>query len=192
LDGKVRFCTEVGCIRPEDQDLLEGPCDQQKGVGGPCEAEIPAWTFDKVTKICEIFSYGGCGGNENKFGSKSECEKTCVSSSGLDGDGGSGQDYSEGPCDQQKGVIGPCEADIPAWTFDKVTKICEKFSYGGCEGNENNFRSKSECEKTCVSSSGQDGDGEPGQDYSGGYGGHGGSHGGYDGYGRSRRNKKRS
>merc|ERR1719431_100380 len=92
------------------------------------------------------------------------------------------------------GVPGPCEAEAMMWTFDKVTKTCEQFSYGGCDGNENKFGSKSECENTCGSSSGQGTNDEPGQDYShGGTGGYGSSYGGYDGFGRrSHRNKKRN
>jgi hypothetical protein len=30
-----------------------------------------------VTRSCDVFTYGGCGGNENGFGSLAECEETC-------------------------------------------------------------------------------------------------------------------
>jgi len=56
------------------------------------------------------------------------------------------------PCDQPKGVEGPCEGWFPRWTYDKVSRKCEKFFYGGCKGNMNNFKTKAECERKCGSS----------------------------------------
>lgn len=44
---------------------------------------------------------------------------------------------------------GPCEAAIPRWNFNPKTRRCERFVYGGCFGNENNFETLEECEKTC-------------------------------------------
>jgi hypothetical protein len=33
--------------------------------------------------------------------------------------------------------------------FDSKKKSCQKFIYGGCQGNENNFKSLEECERKC-------------------------------------------
>merc|ERR1719347_85694 len=52
-------------------------------------------------------------------------------------------------CAEPKGVTGPCEAIIPMWTYDKFSRKCEKFIYGGCQGNGNRFQSKAECEQKC-------------------------------------------
>ncbi|GFS71683.1 papilin [Nephila pilipes] len=46
-------------------------------------------------------------------------------------------------------VVGNCEALIPRYFFNKRTGQCEKFKYGGCGGNRNNFGTKEECEKNC-------------------------------------------
>lgn len=35
------------------------------------------WYFKSSSRSCEYFDYGGCEGNENKFPSAEECEKTC-------------------------------------------------------------------------------------------------------------------
>ncbi|KAM9486947.1 tissue factor pathway inhibitor a isoform 2-T2 [Clarias gariepinus] len=45
---------------------------------------------------------------------------------------------------------GPCKAIIPKFYFDIETGKCEEFEYGGCQGNENNFQSKEECETFCL------------------------------------------
>ncbi|CAJ0945064.1 unnamed protein product, partial [Mesorhabditis belari] len=42
-----------------------------------CLAYFPMWFYDKENNECKKFIYGGCGGNENRFGSKEECEKIC-------------------------------------------------------------------------------------------------------------------
>lgn len=46
---------------------------------------------------------------------------------------------------------GPCKADIPRFYYDTLTQQCTEFSYGGCGGNDNNFKSSVECLKTCYS-----------------------------------------
>ncbi|XP_033847424.1 tissue factor pathway inhibitor 2 [Periophthalmus magnuspinnatus] len=44
---------------------------------------------------------------------------------------------------------GPCRADIQRFYYNTLTQKCEHFSYGGCQGNANNFRTYLECHKTC-------------------------------------------
>ncbi len=44
---------------------------------------------------------------------------------------------------------GRCLAKFPRFHFDTRTKQCIEFSYGGCEGNGNNFATIEECLKTC-------------------------------------------
>lgn len=43
-----------------------------------CFAYFPRYFHNSTTKSCEIFIYGGCGGNDNKFGTKDECEQFCL------------------------------------------------------------------------------------------------------------------
>ncbi|KAK2836395.1 hypothetical protein Q7C36_014264 [Tachysurus vachellii] len=46
---------------------------------------------------------------------------------------------------------GPCLEDVPRFYYNTLTQSCEEFSYGGCEGNANNFKSYEACHKTCFS-----------------------------------------
>ena len=51
-------------------------------------------------------------------------------------------------CSQPK-VVGPCEARIPRWWFNKKANCCLRFYYGGCKGNGNNFKTKAACIRRC-------------------------------------------
>ena len=44
---------------------------------------------------------------------------------------------------------GRCFAAIPRVFFNKKTGLCEHFTFGGCGGNKNNFKTIADCEKTC-------------------------------------------
>lgn len=44
---------------------------------------------------------------------------------------------------------GPCEAYMPRWAYDPLREECVEFIYGGCEGNENNFMTREECQEIC-------------------------------------------
>ncbi|GBM21980.1 hypothetical protein AVEN_219260-1 [Araneus ventricosus] len=44
---------------------------------------------------------------------------------------------------------GPCLGIFPRWFYNQQTGQCEKFSYGGCFGNKNNFKTKKACESIC-------------------------------------------
>merc|ERR1712000_402908 len=54
-----------------------------------------------------------------------------------------------GVCQQPAGVTGPCRAAMPRFTYNARTASCQRFTYGGCAGNENNFVTQAECERTC-------------------------------------------
>lgn len=44
---------------------------------------------------------------------------------------------------------GPCDAAIPRYAFDAKTGQCKPFTYGGCEGNANNFGTQTDCQAAC-------------------------------------------
>ncbi|KAK6733333.1 hypothetical protein RB195_017218 [Necator americanus] len=45
---------------------------------------------------------------------------------------------------------GGCRAIHERWAYDPQTNKCVEFIYGGCRGNENNFRSRRECNLKCL------------------------------------------
>lgn len=49
-----------------------------KDEPGPCKAIKDRFFFNVDTGRCELFEYGGCGGNANNFETLEDCEETCV------------------------------------------------------------------------------------------------------------------
>ena len=49
----------------------------------------------------------------------------------------------------QPQVVGRCRAAFPRYWFNSQTNRCERFTYGGCGGNENNFKTLQECQRRC-------------------------------------------
>ncbi|MCA9556628.1 MAG: hypothetical protein KC933_41780, partial [Myxococcales bacterium] len=101
---------------------------------GPCDAAFRRWYFNSESGACEAFVYGGCGGNANNFETLEACQGAC----------GGGPDACGLPME-----VGPCEAAIPRWFHNAQTGMCERFIYGGCGGNANNFETLEACEASC-------------------------------------------
>ncbi|XP_048469239.1 collagen alpha-6(VI) chain [Rhincodon typus] len=47
---------------------------------GDCYNYNLKWYFDKSSRVCKKFWYGGCGGNKNRFDTHEECEALCLKS----------------------------------------------------------------------------------------------------------------
>lgn len=45
---------------------------------------------------------------------------------------------------------GPCHGSWPRYYYNGESNRCERFFYGGCNGNENNFHVKMACEAICL------------------------------------------
>jgi len=44
---------------------------------GNCRAAHTRWYYDKLRGECRTFTWGGCGGNANRFATKQLCESRC-------------------------------------------------------------------------------------------------------------------
>uniref|UniRef100_L7LR68 Putative tetralaris n=1 Tax=Rhipicephalus pulchellus TaxID=72859 RepID=L7LR68_RHIPC len=130
--------------RFDSKDVCKVTCHPHKGrpsfcdkrpETGPCRARIPAIYFDALTSTCKSFTYGGCGGNKNRFTTEETCLKTCRP--------------PISPCKLPRDP-GPCQYRVSSWYFERSTKICKHFVYGGCGGNENRFTSEKLCQTKCL------------------------------------------
>nr|Q8AY43.2 RecName: Full=Kunitz-type serine protease inhibitor A; AltName: Full=Kunitz inhibitor A; Flags: Precursor [Bungarus candidus] len=45
---------------------------------------------------------------------------------------------------------GRCNANVRAFYYNPRLRKCIEFTYGGCGGNANNFKSRGECKRTCA------------------------------------------
>ncbi|KAM9354518.1 kunitz-type protease inhibitor 1-like isoform 2-T2 [Pholidichthys leucotaenia] len=46
-------------------------------------------------------------------------------------------------------MTGPCRASFPRWYYDPLNQKCFSFTFGGCNGNQNNFEEEENCREEC-------------------------------------------
>ncbi|XP_006077699.2 kunitz-type protease inhibitor 3 isoform X1 [Bubalus kerabau] len=61
------------------------------------------------------------------------------------------QDLFQTPPDlcQLPQARGPCKAALLRYFYNSTSNACEPFSYGGCQGNDNNFETTEMCLRIC-------------------------------------------
>lgn len=101
---------------------------------GPCRALQPKYYYNSRDGVCDVFGYGGCAGNQNRFESAEECESKC----------GNVQDACGLPA-----VRGRCQENVTRYYYDGRSDQCLTFEYSGCRGNKNNFYSERDCAAQC-------------------------------------------
>ncbi|XP_066495791.1 BPTI/Kunitz domain-containing protein-like [Tiliqua scincoides] len=98
---------------------------------GTCTKALWRYHYDFLMDSCRSFFYGGCEGNANRFDSRKDCFLQ----------------YSvPGRC-KYPPETGMCRAMFVRYYYNAETGRCEKFTYGGCGGNPNNFKRFRDCKR---------------------------------------------
>lgn len=119
--------------QPESEPFRTQHCFLPSEVGD-CRALVRRYFYNSQEGLCELFGYGGCGGNQNNFVSIEECEQHCGN--------------AQNPCSLPP-VAGRCQENITRFYYDHRSGQCAEFEYTGCHGNRNNFYTESECRAQC-------------------------------------------
>lgn len=96
---------------------------------------------------CLEFQFSGCHGNANRFNSKETCETQCRTISSIVS---TSTASPVGDICQLSYDSGPCRGYFPRWYYAHDDNSCKQFIYGGCDGNDNKFETRKECEARCV------------------------------------------
>ncbi|XP_055847561.1 papilin isoform X3 [Episyrphus balteatus] len=130
-----RFETESDCKNTCQEYKGKDTCLLPKSAG-PCPGFQKKWYFDSDRNRCEEFNYGGCYGTSNRFDSLEECKAQCSVEDSL-------------PTCEQPMDNGPCQGNFERWFYDNQTDTCQRFMYGGCKGNKNNYATEHACNYHC-------------------------------------------
>ncbi|XP_026545392.1 BPTI/Kunitz domain-containing protein-like, partial [Notechis scutatus] len=88
-----------------------------------CRLPKEHFFYNKTAKRCQLFLDFGCPGSLNTYDTLRKCQQSC-----------SEIDICTLPPDR-----GPCKEKLHRWFYEPKTSKCTKFTFGGCEGNANNF-----------------------------------------------------
>jgi hypothetical protein len=123
-------------------------CELPHTEGPSCKAYVPRWTYNSSEGKCVQFIYKGCGATKNNFHDKNTCENICRNYKKVGSSSSAGLKNEVNAC-KLPVVSGPCFAMNPRYYFNQENNRCERFIYGGCGGNENNFKNANDCVRTC-------------------------------------------
>uniref|UniRef100_UPI00358FF8D0 WAP, Kazal, immunoglobulin, Kunitz and NTR domain-containing protein 2-like n=1 Tax=Myxine glutinosa TaxID=7769 RepID=UPI00358FF8D0 len=128
-----------GSVPGGDLRFLDGICSATASQAStPCGENKTRWFYDGKANTCSTITdnHGVCDVSEtsNRFATFDICWATCG--------------RSAIPCELPP-VQGPCQDWERKWAYNPLSKVCQRFAFGGCEGNANNFPSERACAEYC-------------------------------------------
>ncbi|XP_015247149.1 PREDICTED: collagen alpha-4(VI) chain-like [Cyprinodon variegatus] len=128
---------------------LKARCQLDADMGFPCTDYVQRWFFDRTIAACSPFWFGGCGGNANRFSTEHECFLTCGVQNPSVRLQTKTTSLTKDACLLNQDP-GSCQDYTVMWFFDNKQNECQRFWFGGCDGNANRFQTKGDCEKLCL------------------------------------------
>uniref|UniRef100_A0A4W5M1P7 Protein AMBP n=1 Tax=Hucho hucho TaxID=62062 RepID=A0A4W5M1P7_9TELE len=104
-----------------------------KPDAGPCFGTVQRYFYNSTSMACQLFTYGGCMGNQNNFVTERECLQSCRNEAAC-----------RLPMDAR-----PCTGQPKIWVFHSNSGLCLDYKKDYCQVNSNKFYSKRECEEYC-------------------------------------------
>ncbi|XP_071833843.1 papilin-like isoform X3 [Apostichopus japonicus] len=148
-----------GCQGNQNRFIGQNECESICGTfrkdpctlpsdAGRCQEAFGMWYYELYSDTCLPFVYSGCFGNPNRFTDKSQCEDRCVQHSHA-----ATVLVPEGAINicALPAESGDCRDRQIKWYYNQGTRLCDVFTYSGCNGNENNFDTQDKCVQTCSS-----------------------------------------
>ena len=111
---------------------VNADCTSPKENGKSCATH--RYYYKKGKGKCVKFYYKGRGGNENNFKTKGDCEAACPA--------------DRSTCKLEKDSGRKCGGI--RYNFDTEKGKCVRFNFKGRDGNDNNYKSKSDCDAACT------------------------------------------
>ncbi|XP_005100461.2 carboxypeptidase inhibitor SmCI-like, partial [Aplysia californica] len=130
-DLRVLLCHVPAALAVVSDIQSEQPnyCNQRdRGNGDGAHAH---YYFNQDSQSCELFTYGGEGGNKNNFRTESECQAACICTQGTD----------------IKLRLRKCARPV---YYDIGQGICTRAKRLACNSNVNRFTYEDECGEVCV------------------------------------------
>ncbi len=134
----------AGC--GDDDSSAPSPPDGGDDGGGDCLVE----GFAFASGSSGIPAPDGCNTCACERGELVCTTMGCQTDDGGDADGAADGGGEPPPLCSLPVDPGPCEAAMPRYHYDQSAGICRRFTYGGCEGNGNNFETLGACRETCL------------------------------------------
>ena len=144
-------CESCACMKIKEVPIqpvlpvLNSACMMPRAIG-PCRAAHPRFFYDNVTQTCKPFIYGGCHGNKNNFLSLDMCQITCMP---VAANKSVIENTKYERCFQTV-KVGECKGNRTRYFYNETARVCQAFTYSGCRGNRNNFKSEKCCNSTCT------------------------------------------